>query len=100
MSGVLAARVVNPRTNTNKGTVTITGVQLQSEISQFPPSGFAIQTKNTTCVSGALLPAGKTCHVRVRFTPLTTGKALDALVITGTFIESGQQPVALTGVGK
>ena len=99
-SGVLSARVVNPRTKTNKGAVTITGVQLQSQISQFPPTGFAIQAKNTTCVSGASLPAGKICYVRVRFTPLATGKSLDALIITGTFIESGQLPVALTGIGK
>jgi len=98
-SGILTARAVNPRTKTNKSTVTITGVQLQSEISQFPPTGYAIQTKNTTCISGATLAAGKTCYVRVKFTPLMTGKALDSLVITGTFINSGQ-PVALVGIGR
>jgi hypothetical protein len=98
-SGNRTVTITNPRTKTNKGTVMITGVTFQSEISRLPAVGFAIQTKKTTCVSGVSVAAGKSCKVVVRFTPLKTGQAIDALVITGTFLESGQ-PVALVGTGK
>jgi hypothetical protein len=96
-SGRRAANLVNPRTN--KGTAIITGVALQSQISPPPPVGFAIQSKGTTCVSGTLIKPGKGCKVFVTFAPMGIGPAIDALVITGNFKNSGQ-PVALVGVGK
>jgi hypothetical protein len=35
----------------------------------------------------------------LKFTPLKAGQAIDALIITGTFVPSGE-PVALVGTGK
>jgi hypothetical protein len=91
--------LTNPRTRTNTGTVMITGVTFQSQISQLPAEGFAIQSKNTTCIAGASIEAGKSCRVMLKFTPLKAGQAIDALIITGTFVQSGE-PVALVGTGK
>ncbi len=96
-SGRRYVTLANPRKN--KGAVTIAGVALQSQISSFPPTGFAIQTSKTTCVAGASIALKKSCKVFLTFTPLKSGTALDSLVITGNFNNSGN-PVALVGVGK
>jgi hypothetical protein len=99
VSGAKVVTVRNLRKKTGNGTVTITSVQLQTQLSQLPPVGFSIEAKRTTCITGKTIATGKNCKVYIRFTPLNTGPVIDSLIITGNFVNSGQ-PVALNGTGR
>ncbi len=92
-----AVRLINPRKN--NASATIAQIRLQSQISSMPPTGFAIQSARSTCGAGSSIGAGKRCRVVLKFTPQTIGTAVDSLIITGNFANSGQ-PVALVGVGR
>jgi hypothetical protein len=96
-SGLKAVSLINPRKN--KGALTIAAVALQSQISGFAPTGFTIQSARSTCFGGSSIALGKGCKVFLTFAPVKSGTAIDSVVITGNFDNSGQ-PVALVGVGK
>jgi hypothetical protein len=96
-SGFRAVALVNPATN--KGPATITGIALQSQLSSLAPTGFVIQTARSTCAAGSAIARGKRCRILMSFAPVKGGTALDSLVITGNFFNSGQ-PVALIGTGR
>src|ERR1019366_7008817 len=56
---------------------------------------------SSTCTSGALVPAGKSCSVAVLFNPQSASKTplTDVLTFTDN-ASNGQQQVSLKGIGK
>jgi hypothetical protein len=96
-SGLRVAVFANPRTN--KGTAMIAGIELQSQLTSSPPTGFEIDAARTTCHVGSAIAPAHECRIFVRFVPLKTGAAIDTLFITGNFTNSGAL-FALTGAGR
>ncbi len=95
-SGLRVAVFANPRTN--KGTAVITGIELQSQLTSSPATGFEVDSRSTCHVGSAIAPAHE-CRIFVRFVPVKTGAAIDTLFITGNFTNSGAL-IALTGAGR
>jgi hypothetical protein len=89
--------VMNPKKN--RGSVTITGLALNSQLVGQPSAGFAIDNPTTTCAIGGVIERGKSCRVGITFAPPSIGTKHDSLVITGNVTNSGQ-PVALDGIGN
>jgi hypothetical protein len=96
-SGLHAITITNPRVN--KSAVIITEIALQSQISELAPTGFAIQSAKSTCTVGGELALGKACRIYLSFTPQGVGPAIDNVLISGNFENSGQR-VALAGTGR
>jgi hypothetical protein len=96
-SALHAIVITNPRVN--KGAVIITEIALQSQISGLTPTGFALDNSKSTCTVGAALGLGKTCRIYLTFMPVGPGPAIDNVLITGNFENSGQR-VALAGTGE
>jgi Abnormal spindle-like microcephaly-assoc'd, ASPM-SPD-2-Hydin/NHL repeat len=88
---VFPAQLVNTRSAAQTVTVTNNG-KIAVAISGFATSGDFSQTNNAP----SSLAAGKSCTIRVTFTPTATGTRTGSLTFT---LPTGSQTVALTGTG-
>jgi hypothetical protein len=73
-------------------------IVLESHLNGIAATGFAIDTAKSTCTAGGSLAIGKACRIYLTFTPTGAGPAIDNVLLSGNFENSGQR-VALAGTG-
>jgi hypothetical protein len=78
-------------TNSGSATLNISGLSISGD--------FAFKTVVKSCAVGKAVAAGKTCLIKVTFTPTQTGTRTGSVTITDNAPDSPQS-IPLTGTGK